>query len=77
MVLGPSDKLSRDILALDREQCRLVTGLLRPYLHVMGLSESAKCRKCGWEKNPLTVHFVNAQFWLGIEQRSLALHGQR
>jgi hypothetical protein len=55
LIIGrPSDKLSRDQMALDRKQCKLVTGLtdhctLRQHLHIMGLSESTKCRKCGQE----------------------------
>jgi hypothetical protein len=50
MLSGPSDKLSRDILALDREQCSLVIRLLRWQLHVTGLLESDTCRKCGQEE---------------------------
>jgi hypothetical protein len=48
-----SDKLPRDLMAMDRKHCGLVTGLLtddctlRWHLHIMDLWERAKCRKCG------------------------------
>jgi hypothetical protein len=52
LLLGnPSDKLSRDLMALDRKQHRLVLGLLTghctlgQHLHIMALSEGTKCRK--------------------------------
>jgi hypothetical protein len=67
----PFDKLSRDRRALGRKQCRLATGLLnghctlRQYLHIMGLLDSAKCRKCGQEES--TIYSVNAQRWLRID----------
>lgn len=54
----PSSKLSWDITALERKQCRLVTGLLtghctfRRHLHIMSFLESATCRKCGQKKEP-------------------------
>jgi hypothetical protein len=78
----PLDKLSQDLLALDRKQFRWVTGLLtghytlRWHLHIMGLSENSKSRKCGQEEES-SYHIsysVNTQQWLGIDQRSLALH---
>jgi hypothetical protein len=53
----PSDKLSSDLKALDREKCSIVTGLLtghctlRWHLHITtGLLESVMCRKCGQEE---------------------------
>jgi hypothetical protein len=52
----PSNKLSRDLMAMDKKHCKLVTGLLtghctlRQCLHVMGFSESTNCRKCGREE---------------------------
>jgi hypothetical protein len=50
------DKLSMDIVTLERKQCRPVKGLLtgnctlRQHSHIMDLSESTKCRKCGREE---------------------------
>jgi hypothetical protein len=50
------NELSRDLLALDRKQRRLVTGLLaghcmlRRILHLVGFWESSMCRKCGQEE---------------------------
>jgi hypothetical protein len=49
------EKLHKGLLALDRKQCRQVTGLTgcytwRWHLHVMGLSDNAICRKCGQEE---------------------------
>jgi hypothetical protein len=47
-----SDKLSRNLLALDREKCKLITGTLcdhcapRQHLQVIGLLESATYRNC-------------------------------
>jgi hypothetical protein len=56
-IKGPLEKLSRDILALDVEQCGLVIGLLtgghctlRWCLHVMGFLDNVISRKCGQEK---------------------------
>jgi hypothetical protein len=49
----PSVKLFQELLALDWKQCRLVTELLighhtlRWHIHIMGLSEITKYRKCG------------------------------
>jgi hypothetical protein len=63
-IVRPSDKLSMKLMALDRKQCRLVTRLLtgrctfRWHIHIMGLSENAKCGKCGQEKKPPTIYSV-------------------
>jgi hypothetical protein len=35
------------------------------------------CWKCGQEEDPLAIHFLSAQLWLGIELRSSVLHGYR
>jgi hypothetical protein len=47
----PLDKLSRDLLALDRKQCRLVTGLLTGHFTLLWASGKAPmCRKCRQEE---------------------------
>jgi hypothetical protein len=59
----PSDILFRGLSALDRKQCRLVIGLLtghctlRWHPHIMGLLESAKCRKCR-QKEESSYHIL-------------------
>jgi hypothetical protein len=67
--LGPKPAIiiSPCVGTLDRKQCRLVTGLVtdhctfRWHLHIMGLLESTKCRKCGQEESKqyklLTVRY--------------------
>lgn len=53
---GPSERLSRARLALNREDCKLVTGLvtgqciLRWHLHFISLSDNSICRKCEQEE---------------------------
>jgi hypothetical protein len=48
----------RDLLALNRQHCRLVAGLL-----------TGRCaRNVGRGRNPVITHFVNAQVWLGIRK---------
>jgi hypothetical protein len=44
LVDRPSEIASRDLLAVDRKQSRLVTGLLTGYLNIAGLSEIAMFR---------------------------------
>jgi hypothetical protein len=52
LLKGLFEKLSRDLLTLDRKECRFVTELLisncelRRHLHIMDSSETAMCRKC-------------------------------
>jgi hypothetical protein len=72
-IARPSDKLCRDLMAVHRKQCRLVTGYrtLRQHLHIMGLSESAKSIKCGGGGGIFLsdrTHAVSAQHWLGIKR---------
>jgi hypothetical protein len=49
---GPSEELSRDILALDGQHCRPITGLLtghyilKQHLNVIGLLGSSVYRNC-------------------------------
>jgi hypothetical protein len=53
----------RDLLAWDRKQCRLVTGLLaghctlRWHLHIMGLLDNTICRKYG-QKEESSYHIL-------------------
>jgi hypothetical protein len=53
---GPLEILSRDLLALDRNLCRLITGLfighctLKWHIRVMGLSGESVYRKCRQEE---------------------------
>jgi hypothetical protein len=55
----PSDELSRDLLALDKKQCRLITGVstghytLRQYLHIMGLSKALSAENLDGRKDPV------------------------
>jgi hypothetical protein len=50
------DKLSKNLMALDRKQHRLVTGIvsghctIMQHLHITDLLDSAKCGKCGQEE---------------------------
>jgi hypothetical protein len=50
-----SDKLPGELMALDRKEGRMVTGLLtgyyilRRHLHIMGLPEQPSAGKCGQE----------------------------
>jgi hypothetical protein len=64
----PSDKLPRDLLALGRKQCRLITRLLltgnctlRWHLHIMGLLEVPSAGKMDSRQNPPTIYAVNTQ----------------
>jgi hypothetical protein len=69
-----SVKLSRDLLVLDRKQCRLVRGLLtwyyalRQHLHIMGFLKNTKCRKCGQDEESSyhTLCPVLARHRLGV-----------
>jgi hypothetical protein len=62
----PLEKISKDLLASHRKQCRLVTGLLTAHctlrwqLHVMGLLDNAICRKLYKKRNPPNTFFVKA-----------------
>lgn len=51
LIEGPLEKLSRDLLTLDREQYRLNgQRTLRQHLHVMRVSDNAVCRQVGQEE---------------------------
>jgi hypothetical protein len=42
----------------------------------VSLWDNAICMKCAQEESSYHIsYFANAQLWLGIELRSLALHG--
>jgi hypothetical protein len=62
-----ANELYMDLLAFNRNQCMLITGLLtglctqRWHLNIMGLLESALCRKCGLAKESLTI-YISAKF---------------
>jgi hypothetical protein len=58
-----SEKLPKDFVALNREQCRLVTGLLTDHngTYIFWSSDNTTCRKHGQRRNPLTISFVSAQ----------------
>jgi hypothetical protein len=62
---GSLEILSRDVLALDRNLCRLKTGLfiglctLKWHVRVMGLSGDPVCGKCRQEEE--SAYLVNAQ----------------
>jgi hypothetical protein len=53
LILGPRTVARTRLLSFNRTQSRVVTGLLtghntlRRYLHIIGLSDSPLCRKCG------------------------------
>jgi hypothetical protein len=55
LILGPCLGVKARFLSFNRKQSRAVTGLLtghntlRRYLHLMGLSDSPLCRRCGAE----------------------------
>jgi hypothetical protein len=66
---GSSEKLPRTLLPLDRKHIRLITGILicavhETEPHVVGLSDSAACTKCGQEVEP-SNHIVDDQLWPG------------
>jgi ribonuclease HI len=56
MIKGPSKKLTRSLLDLNRSTCHTVTGTLtghcrlNRHLHIMGLSTSPMCRLCEEEE---------------------------
>jgi hypothetical protein len=56
LILGPHTAAKPMLLSFDRTKSRLVIGLLtehntlRRHLHVMGLTDSLLCRKCGAEE---------------------------
>jgi hypothetical protein len=56
LILGPRTAVRTKLLSFNRTQSRVVTGLLtghntlRRHLHIMGLSDSPLCRKCGAEE---------------------------
>jgi hypothetical protein len=68
LIEEPSENCVRDLLALDRKQCILVTGLLTDHhslkclVHVMGLLDNAVFRKCGQkEESPCHILLVGPQ----------------
>jgi hypothetical protein len=56
LILGPCTAARTKLLSFNRTQSRMVTGLLtghntlKRHLHIMGLSDSPLCRKCGAEE---------------------------
>lgn len=68
-----SHKLPRDLLALDRKQCMLVTGLLtghcmpRQRQYIMGFSGNATCRKCGQEEK--SFYHILCQYPVSAKHR--------
>jgi predicted Zn-ribbon and HTH transcriptional regulator len=63
LISGPSRSTRIRLLSLTRAQSRVVTGLLtghstlRRHLHLMGLTDSPLCRKCGAE-DETSVHIL-------------------
>jgi hypothetical protein len=51
LIEGPLEKMSRDLMTLDRNQY-ILNGqrTLRPHLHVMSISDNAVHRQCGQEE---------------------------
>jgi hypothetical protein len=70
LISGPSLGAKARFLSFNRTQSRAVTGLLtghntlRRYLHLMGLSDSPFCRRCGAEMKPQPTFFVSVKLWL-------------
>jgi hypothetical protein len=58
---GPSEKPSRNLVALDKKKCRLVTGhcSLRQHVTTMDFSESTACRKGEQEKESSLPHTLS------------------
>jgi hypothetical protein len=56
LILGPHTDAKTRLLSFNRMQSRVVVGLLtghntlRRHLHIMGLTDSPLCRKCGAEE---------------------------
>jgi hypothetical protein len=75
LIERPSERQPRDLLALDRKQRRLVTGLstghgtLSPHINVVGLSDNDVWR-CGKEDRTPTTCCVSPQLWMDMEWRS-------
>jgi hypothetical protein len=63
LILGPSPGAKNRLLSFNRTQSRIVIGLLtghntlRIYLHLMGLTNSPFCRRCGVEDETL-AHII-------------------
>jgi len=59
LISGPSLAAKTRLLSFDRIQSRVITGLLtghntlRRHLHLMGLTNSPLCRRCGAEDETL------------------------
>ena len=69
LISGPCLGAKARFLSFNRTQSRAVTGLLnghntlRRHIHLMGLSDSPLCRRCGAEDE--TAHiFVSVKLWL-------------
>jgi hypothetical protein len=60
LILGPCPGIKARLLSFNRMQSRVVTGLLTGhntlsrYLHLMGLTDSPLCRRCGAEDETST-----------------------
>jgi hypothetical protein len=67
----PLEKLHKGLLALDRKQCRQITGLLTGhYTWICMLWASLIMLFAGnvdRRRNPPTTIVINAQLWLGTE----------
>jgi len=63
LILGPCLGVKARFLSFNRIQSRVVTVLLtghntlRRHLHLLGLSDSSLCRRCGTE-NETSAHFL-------------------
>jgi hypothetical protein len=84
LISGPSRSTKIKLLSLTRPQARVVTGLLaghntlRRHLHLMGLSESPLCRKCGAEDETSPTFSVGVRPWPPLGRRfGLLLFGAR
>jgi hypothetical protein len=72
---GVSQKMFRYLLALNKKQCILVSGMLSGNClerhHLSTVSQKVLQDR---KRNPTIVYsyFVNPKLWLGTEQRSLA-----
>jgi hypothetical protein len=68
---GPSEKLFRELMALDRKECRRITGLLnihcalRWHLRTMGLSDNAIVMTCSQEAGSSYHRIYNFPILIG------------
>jgi hypothetical protein len=78
LISGPSRGTKISLLSLTRAQSRVVTGLLtghntlRRQLHLMGLTDSPLCRKCGAEDQTSAHILCRCEALASIRQAHLA-----